>query len=99
MGSGGTTRARNVACPFIPPRGSSFVRGYRKEAHLTGAHSAAPNPDSGAWNDTATLLPSGTVLFAGGYDSNLRSSINSAELYHSDGISDSTTNLDTPRDG
>jgi len=66
------------------------VGGFDGRADLTGAE--LYNPDNGTWSaagdmaesresHTATLLQTGDVLVAGGYDNNLGANLASAELY------------------
>lgn len=85
-------RGRN-ACAELSPGGQILVAGsdnnggsYLSTAELydpsTGTWSAAGNMKAGRWNHSATLLPSGKVLFAGGFqDDKVPPEMSSAELY------------------
>ncbi|MEI6080285.1 MAG: kelch repeat-containing protein, partial [bacterium] len=62
----------------------------------TNAFSSTGSLSHARYNHTATLLPDGTVLIAGGYNGGL--AINTAELYHpSTGLFTSTGTLNTAR--
>jgi hypothetical protein len=64
----------------------------------TGTWTTTGNLNLGRYNHTATLLPDGMVLVAGGFDANTRDATMSAELYNpSSGTWSTTGSLNTQR--